>query len=277
MSPPQPQQVVPQCLGQEALRPELWHAHGAMALRQLRPVRAVDQRDVRELRSRPTHRLEYLNLAERVGQVVIAPDHMADRHVVVVHHHSVQVGRRAVAPQDDEVVQFRVAHPHLALHEVPHHRLALLRRAQPDDWRHPRRRLGGIAVPPAPVVPGRPTLGYCQLPHRAQLVRRAVAAIRPPGRQQLQRDLRVTRGPRGLEHWRCVRGDAHPGQPVQDALRVFGQAAGTVRVLDADQELAAVMAAEQVVEQRGPYAADMQQAGRAGGEAGANGHGGVYP
>ena len=50
-------------------------------------------------------------------------------------------------------------------------------------------------------------------------------------------------------------------------------AALAVGVLDAQQELAAVVAGEQVVEQRGAGAADVQQAGRAGGEAGANGHG----
>ena len=46
----------------------------------------------------------------------------------------------------------------------------------------------------------------------------------------------------------------------------------TIGVLDAQQELAAVVAGEQVVEQSGTGAADVQQAGRTGGEAGANGH-----
>ena len=49
-------------------------------------------------------------------------------------------------------------------------------------------------------------------------------------------------------------------------------AALAVGVLDPQQEFAAVVAAEQVVEQGGAGAADMQQAGRAGREAGADGH-----
>ena len=48
--------------------------------------------------------------------------------------------------------------------------------------------------------------------------------------------------------------------------------ARAVGVLDAQQELAAVVAGEQPVEQRGARAADMQEAGRRGGEAGDDGH-----
>ena len=55
----------------------------------------------------------------------------------------------------------------------------------------------------------------------------------------------------------------------------FLGASFAVGILDPQQELAAVVAAVEVVEQRGPDAADMQRAGRAGGEAGADGHGGA--
>ena len=67
---------------------------------------------------------------------------------------------------------------------------------------------------------------------------------------------------------------AEPIQALEDHPRRCLGAALAVGVLDAEQEFAAVVAGEQVVEQRGPGAADMQQAGRAGGEAGADGHGG---
>ena len=50
------------------------------------------------------------------------------RHVVVVHHDGVQVGRRAVAAQDDHVVQLGVGDADLALDQVVDHGLALARR-----------------------------------------------------------------------------------------------------------------------------------------------------
>jgi hypothetical protein len=63
-------------------------------------------------------------LAKGVGEVVVAADDVGDGHVVVVHHHGVQVGRRAVGAEDDHVVQLGGADADRALHEVVHHGLA---------------------------------------------------------------------------------------------------------------------------------------------------------
>ena len=91
--------------------------------------------------------------------MVVAADDVGDRHVVVVHHHRVQVGGRAVAAQDDHVVEFGIRDAHGALHQILDHRLALARRLQPDGGRDARRRLGRVAVAPAPVVARRAPLG----------------------------------------------------------------------------------------------------------------------
>ena len=85
-----------------------------------------------EARPVPAHGVVNLRLAERVGQVIVAADHVGDGHVVVIDDHGVLIGRRAVAAQDDHVVQLGVCDPHRALHEVPDHRLALARRLQPN-------------------------------------------------------------------------------------------------------------------------------------------------
>ena len=148
MRPAEPQQVVAQRLGQIALFLELQHADRAMALGQFLAILAVDQRDMGEVRPLPAHRVIDLRLAERIGQVVVAADDMGDRHVVVVHHHGVLVGRRAVAAQDDHVVQLGVADAHRALDQIFNHRLALAWRAQADGRRHAGGRLGGVAVAP---------------------------------------------------------------------------------------------------------------------------------
>ena len=66
--------------------------------------------------------------------------------------------------------------------------------------------------------------------------------------------------------------DPEPFQSLQDHLGRSFRAALAVGVLDAEQEFAAVVAGEQIIEQRGAGAADMQQPGRAGSEAGSNRH-----
>jgi len=84
----------------------------------------------------------------------------------------------------------------------------------------------------------------------------------------------VARLARGLEHGLAVMVQAEPFQAFEDNAHGFRGGAGFVCVLDAQQELAAGMFGEEVVEEGGPGAADMQQAGGGGGEADAWGHGG---
>ena len=71
-----------------------------------------------------------------------------------------------------------------------------------------------------------------------------------------------------LEHGVAVPVEPEPAHAVEDRVdRRLGRA-GAIGILDAQQELAAVMAREQPVEQRGARAADMEEAGRRGREAG---------
>ena len=75
--------------------------------------------------------------------MVVAADHVGDAHVVVVDHHGQHVGRRAVGAQQDHVVELGVLDRDLALHGILDHRLAALRRPQPDHRRDACRRLLG--------------------------------------------------------------------------------------------------------------------------------------
>ena len=62
---------------------------------------------------------------------------------------------------------------------------------------------------------------------------------------------------------------------LEDHLHRLRRGALEIRVLDAQDELAAVMPGEEPIEESGARAADVQIAGRAGREAGANGHRGT--
>jgi hypothetical protein len=67
--------------------------------------------------------------------------------------------------------------------------------------------------------------------------------------------------------------EAEPGKPVEDRRdRLFGRAR-PIGVLDAQAEAAAAMPGVEIVEERGAGAADMEEAGRRGGETDGDGHG----
>jgi hypothetical protein len=126
-------------------------------------------------------------LARGVGQMVVAADDVGDAHVVIVDDHGVHVGRVAVRAQDDEIVQILVGETHVALHAVAHDRLALLRRLDADRALDAGRRLGRIAVAPAPVIARRSALGARLLAHFLQLGRC------PKARRSISRPCRTLR------------------------------------------------------------------------------------
>jgi len=64
-----------------------------------------------------------------------------------------------------------------------------------------------------------------------------------------------------------------PGHALQNRIHRFGGGTLEIGVLDAQDEGPAVLAGIQPGKQRGARTADMQIAGRAWGESGANGHG----
>src|SRR6516162_3840061 len=87
----------------------------------------------------PFERVVNLRLTKSIVQMVVAADDMGDLHVVIVHHHRKIVGRRAVRPQDDKIVEFAIGDRDLALNVVAYRRRALLLSLEPDnrgdaDW-----------------------------------------------------------------------------------------------------------------------------------------------
>ena len=86
-----------------------------------------------EHRHVPAHGLVDLHLAGGVGEVVDAADDVRDAHVVVVDDDGVVVDRRAVAAQDDHVVEVGVLPHDAALHAVLDHGLAVERGLEADD------------------------------------------------------------------------------------------------------------------------------------------------
>ena len=244
-----------------------------MALRQLGAIGAMDQRDMGHVRNVPFQRVVDLLLARGVDQMVVAPDHMGDAHVVVVDHHGQHVGRVAVAAQQHEIVEVLVLPDHAALDLILDHGLAGLRRLEADGGLHARGRLGRVAVAPQAVIEAGAALGARLLAHRRQFLRRGVAAIGPAAGEQGFGDLAVAGGAAELVDDVAVPIELQPLQAVEDrGNRRLGRPLA-VGILDPQQHLAAVLLGVEPVEQRGAGASDVEEAGRRGGKAGDDGIG----
>ena len=247
-----------------------------MALGQLCPIRAMDQRDMAINRVRPAaldsvHRAHDHQLAKGVVDMIIAADHMGHTHVMIIDHDGQHIGRRAIGTQEDEIIKLGVLDGDLALHDVGDGGRARLRRLDAHD-------IGGVSGPC--IRPGIAPFGNdteralfslrCGAA-RGQLVLGQVAAIGMARFKQLMRDGGVSFRAGKLEHRRLVAIKAQPRQSIENRVNGrFGRTL-TVGILNPQQITAAMMAREKPVEQRGARAANMQIARGRGRKTGNNG------
>ena len=87
-------------------------------------------------------------------------------------------------------------------------------------------------------------------------------------------NLGVALGPGGLADSLAIPIETQPAQSVQNRLGRLGRGTGVIRILDPQQELSAVVARKQPVEQRRARAANVQIPGGRGGETGDDGRSG---
>ncbi len=146
----------------------------------------------------PAHGLDDLQLAKGVVQVIVAADHMGDAHVLVVNDDRQHIGRRTIGAQQDHVVELGVLDRDLALHGILDHRLAALRRLEPDHRCHAGRRFLWIAIAPAPVIAHRHSGFALGGAHLVELLGGGVTVIGLALGQHLARDFGVPGGAREL-------------------------------------------------------------------------------
>ena len=139
-------------LGQVALRLVLEDRRGAVALAQALLVGAEDHRHVREGRHRRAHRGEQQHVLGRVRDVIVAADHVRDRHVDVVADHRQVIDRQPVAADDDEVVDAGVVELDRALHEIGERRAALGHLEADRARRAVRGQLAGLRLGQRPLA-----------------------------------------------------------------------------------------------------------------------------
>ena len=228
-------------------------------------------------------RLEDEELRERVRQVLLGADDVGDLHLGVVDDAGEVVERRAVGPDDHEVADLVGL-----LLDVPLDQVV-------DDERAAERDLEPQGVGPSlGLEPGQVGVGE----RLAAEAVGALAASRPrPCRRRARprccsRDRRAPRRParsaaggvavgalrleiravRPADLGAFVPVHAHPAEAVEDQRDGLLDVPLLVGVVDPEDELAAGVAGQQPVEQRRPHPADVEEAGRAGGESCAYAH-----
>ena len=264
---------VDQRLGQVALLAEPGQpGRRVLALADLGAVVVAQQRHVRELRRLQTEPLVEQDVLRRRADPLLTAHDVGDAHLVVVDDDGQVVRREAVGLEDDLVVGVRrvdlaadqvlevgldvVRDPH------PHHRI----RAEPGQLLALLARLAQAE----PVVAGRLLGLLLGLAHLGQPLGGAPAVVgvavgeqaldvRPVGLEPL--GLAVRRE-RAADVRALVPLQAEPAQGVEDLLLAVLAEARPVGVLDAQHELAALLADEGEVEERDVRRADVRVTGR---------------
>ncbi len=191
--------------------------------------------------------------------MVVSPDHVGHAHVVIVDDDGQHVGRRAVRAHQDQVVHGLGRPGDRALHLVLDGDRAFARCLQANGIFT----VGMIrAVAPRRAEQRRFLLGPCLLAEGVDLLPGREALVGGTCFQHLTRDFCVPLDTAELADGFTVPVQAQPLQPFEDRLGRLGRRTPAVRILDSQDELAAVMPGEQPVEQRRARAADVQVAGR---------------
>ena len=275
--PAQQGHVVGQGSGRVAHGPEIADGGHAVALGELLALLVEDQRRVGKERGGVAKGLVEQQLLGGVGDVVLAADHVADRHGRIVdHHHQVVEGiadlvGRGAAGDHHVAAQVAAAPAHVAAHQVAPADRAAVVDAEAD---HRFAALGDegllllrgeIAVPV--VVAGGLLAGGLLLAHGGELGLAGVAAVGVARIEQLLDGGAVQLHPLALDHGVAVPVQAQPLQALEDVGGVFRFAALFVGVFDAQQEGTAAVAGKQPVEHRRAGRADVQGASWTGGQA----------
>ena len=202
--------------------------------------------------------------------MVVAADDMGDAHVVIVDDDGQHVGRRAVRAQQDHVVEILVREHDAALHAVVDHGLAVARRfAGGSTGATPAGASAGSRSRQGPSIARRPALGAS--PRRASpRAPPASGSSDRPGRaaSSSSRHLGVALA---RANWNTARRPSRaPSQFRPSMMASIAASVERSRSVSSmrSRNLPPVWRAIEPVEQRRAGAADMQEAGRRGGEAG---------
>ena len=197
--------------------------------------------------------------------MIVAANDVSDRHVHVVHDNREVIGRATVAARDDEIVKLRIFDHDPALDVIGETDRSLSRVAKAHHHRCLAVR-SQTQLPAAAVV-----TRFLLRRHlcRAQFVEplfRAAAVVGVTLFQQLLDDLQITIEALRLVKRSLVVVEPEPLHAVENRLHRFGRGPLEIGIFYSQHEASAGLAAEQPAKQRGTGSANVQHAGRTGGE-----------
>ena len=121
------QKVIRERLRQYTCRTHVCKARAAAALGQGLPPCIQHQRQMAVPRRRQIQRFQNQQLARRVGEMILAAQHVADFHQRIIKRIGEKEGRRTVGATDDEVADIAAFHPLLAANEIVEYQAAAFR------------------------------------------------------------------------------------------------------------------------------------------------------
>jgi hypothetical protein len=280
---PEPEQVIRERRRQVSPLAEFAHAGRAMPLGEWRTIRTHEQRKVTVSRRPEIQRFEHEQLTRRVGEMVLAAQHVGDTHLGIVDGVAEEERRAAVGTPQDEIADVVARETLGTVHHVVELDDAPRGNAKARRGRYPlgalaHTRLGRKFATRA-RVPRRAAGGELRLAGQVELERRAITRVREatgierrgmPGVDRATAGLMVflarRRAPRTL-----VPRKAEPFEVFHQRCGEWLLAALGIGIFDAQHELPAVMVREQPAEQRRARVSEMQRARGAGGETGDDG------
>ena len=265
MGPTQAHQIAEHGLGQIA-EILVHHDRGrAVALAHLFLVGSQDHGHVSELGQGAAQGLVDEDLLGRVVLVVVAANDVGHAHERVVHDYGHLVDGRTVCAADDEVVHFLHVPGDGALDDVVKNDFSRQRGFEAD---HPARSRAKAQLAAFAVVLGLEACRAGRLAHRLHFLGRAGAVVGLARLQELVHMAVVQVAALALEEGAFVEIKTQPVHGVDDGVGHLLRGAGLVRVLDAQDELAAVLTGIEIIEKGGAGAADMEVPRGAWGETG---------
>ena len=276
--PAHKRQVVDQRLGQVALLDVVAVIRVAIALGQLVLRVAHDGRQVDVLRDVPAEGLIEQVILRRGGEVFHTAHDVGDAHQVVVDDVREIVGGHAIRLDQHHIVQRVVGHGDVAEYEVVITGLTFGGRVHADDVGDARGQLGInfllAQMQAVLVVLEDFSTGFSGFTAGVQLFLGAEAVVGVAGLDQLLGIGEIQVFTLGLDIWADRAADIRALVPLEPALaqRVINDVrrafhiALLVGVLDAQDELAAVLFRQQVSVQRRANAAQVHKAGGRGGK-----------
>ena len=203
-----------------------------------------------------------VDLDAGVGHVILAPHHMGDAAGQVIHDRGEGIKRRAVFPDQHRIRHGAKFYAAGAEHHVPPIRWEAAQQETPVRALAPRFRLGpllGRELQHGAVIQWRLVAFDTHFSLGRQFLLAFEAGVEPSACLQSVGRRLVLRHPVRLPE-RFVPMQAEPVQVMADRLLVFRLAAPGIGVVDPEQEVAAMPPGQQVVGQRHPRVARMQQA-----------------